>query len=481
MRLSCVLALVGGVASHLLYFNRFECHMYAFWYLNSFLLSCAGIVVALTKVYGLPVAAALGTTSALAGCYLVGVYGSLLFYRSFLNPLNRFPGPWQSRYASLYMTLQLGNSDAYYKLQALHQKYGRIVRIGSNELSIIDPNAMETANGLHSKVTKSPWYDGDAPLTSMHTSRSKALHDKRRKVWAPAFSDKALRDYEEKVNTFNDKLIQRFVEFQGGPVNVTKWFNLYSFDVMGHLAFGKDYSMLDSGEKHWALDLLSEGMQPMAYLIPIWLFRMLVAIPGLAAGFQKFVKFCADELSWRVEHAREADEKGGTDIMSSLLKAYKGVDRPQKDMMLQADARLIIVAGSDTTAAVFTYLFYHLAQDPLQVKKLREELQPLAVNDWSDKDIRQAPHLNGAINEAMRLHPPVPSGLSRMTPKDGMQVSDTHVPGNVTFIMPQYVMGRGVFQSLLSRSHDILTMCQTSPYTRTPVPSSLSDGTASRK
>ncbi len=43
---------------------------------------------------------------------------------------------------------------------------------------------------------------------------------------------------------------------------MTKWLNLYSFDVMGDLAFGKSYKMLDSGEKHWLLKLLGEGMDP---------------------------------------------------------------------------------------------------------------------------------------------------------------------------------------------------------------------------
>lgn len=436
-----------GVASHLAYFNRVECHMHGLLYLNTFLLACAGSLLGLTKAYGVPLANAAVKTSTLAGCYMIGLYGSLLFYRAFLNPLNCLPGPRAARISNLYMSFQLGNSDAFYKLQALHKTYGSIVRIGSNDLSIIDPDVMEIAYGLHSKVTKSAWYDGDVPLTSMHTSRSKALHDKRRKVWAPAFSDKALRDYETKVRTFNDKVVRRFAEFNGQPVNATKWFNLYSFDVMGRLAFGKDYGMLDTGEKHWALELLSEGMQPLAYLMPVWLFRMLTAIPGLAAGFQKFVKFCMDELSWRVEQSRNAKDKGSADIMSSLLAAYKGVEWPEKDPMLQADARLIIVAGSDTTAATFTYLFYHLAQDSSQVKQLRDELRLLTRGDWSDKGIRQAPHLNGAINEALRLHPPVPSGVSRLTPPEGMWVGDTYIPGGVTFIMPQYVMGRGEIAS----------------------------------
>ena len=63
--------------------------------------------------------------------------------------------------------------------------------------------------------------------------------------------------------------------------------------------------------------------------------------------------------------------------MSFILKAYEGIDKPENDSYLQADSRLIIVAGSDTTAAAFTFLFYYLAKDPRQVEKLREELKPL--------------------------------------------------------------------------------------------------------
>lgn len=405
-------------------------------------------------------------TSAIAGSFLFGLYGTLLTWRAFLNPLNKFPGPWAARLGNLYFSLNVTNSDAYYKLLALHKKYGRIVRIGSNDLSITDPNIMEEAYGRNSRVTKGWWYDNDYPLSSMHTTRDRALHDKRRKVWSPAFSEKALRDYETKFTGLSETFVQKLEEAKGKPVDVKTMFNLYSFDVMALLAFGKEYGMLQRGEKHWALEMLDEGMQPLAYFLPTWLFRLLTKIPGLSAGYQKFVKFCVDELSWRVKNASEADKKGGSDMMSWILRAYQDIDRPERDPMLQADARLIIVAGmyllskitlvygtwtdvthrilgSDTTAATFTFLFYYLASDPERVKKMREELQPLATGDWSDKEIKQADYLNGCIYEALRLHPPVPSGVQRLTPPEGMEVDGRHVPGNTVFYMPQYVMARG--------------------------------------
>lgn len=33
---------------------------------------------------------------------------------------------------------------------------------------------------------------------------------------------------------------------------------------MGDLAFGKSFDMLQSGEEHWAIKLLNEGMEPLA-------------------------------------------------------------------------------------------------------------------------------------------------------------------------------------------------------------------------
>lgn len=49
----------------------------------------------------------------------------------------------------------------------------------------------------------------------MHTSRNRPMHDKRRRIWSPAFSDKALRGYEKRVQKYNDLLIKQISAFSG--------------------------------------------------------------------------------------------------------------------------------------------------------------------------------------------------------------------------------------------------------------------------
>lgn len=93
----------------------------------------------------------------------------------------------------------------------------------------------------------------------------------------------------------------------------------------------------------------------------------------------------------------------------------------------------MIVAGSDTTSATITHLMYHLALEPALVTKLRGELSTAAPGD--------SKFLAALINETLRLHPPVPSGVLRQTPPEGLRFGSTFVPGGVTVSTPIWSLG----------------------------------------
>jgi cytochrome P450 len=96
---------------------------------------------------------------------------------------------------------------------------------------------------------------------------------------------------------------------------------------------------------------------------------------------------------------------------------------------LAEDSRLIIVAGSDTTAATLTCAFYHLAKNPAVYKKLQRCVD--TVFPGGDKEFNYTtaasslPFLEGVINETMRLTPAVPAGLMRTTPLEGIHFALT--------------------------------------------------------
>lgn len=237
----CGAAAAAGVASHILYFNRGEHHLHGVFYIQLFFASFIAAVVSLVNLQDYAVYPAIATTAAIAGSYLTGVYTSLLIYRLFLCPWTKFPGPWQASISGFWLFFHLKQTEAPYQHQALHKKYGKYVRIGPDTLSITDADVHDYAFGHNTKVRKSIWYDGNKPYDSLHMTRDKTLHDRRRRVWAPAFSDKALREYEPKVRAHNHELLEQIRKREGQAMDMSTWFNLYSFDVMGSLAFGKDY------------------------------------------------------------------------------------------------------------------------------------------------------------------------------------------------------------------------------------------------
>ncbi|KAK4618147.1 Cytochrome P450 monooxygenase lcsK [Fulvia fulva] len=134
----------------------------------------------------------------------------------------------------------------------------------------------------------------------------------------------------------------------------------------------------------------------------------------------------------------------GTTISSWLIKQYQHEAHPEQNPNFVRDAKLLIVAGSDTTAVTLTWLFYELANHPDQQAKIRKELLQLGLvpGRWSDKDIAHCEHLNAAINETLRLHSPGPSGIFRVAPKEGLQVGKTYLPGGTVFNIPTHTMNR---------------------------------------
>lgn len=208
--------------------------------------------------------ATLWTTSALAG-----LYTSLLAYRA--SPFHRlapFPGPFSARLSTFHMTWQsVRRGQLYQDVRALHARYGDYVRVGPSEISLADPAAFSAVHAATSQCERGPWYDILNPTVSLQMVRDRKEHARRRKAWDRGFGAKALRDYEARVARYTDQLLgyigSQVAKKEGdgdsgsgsgsgsGKVNASKWFNYYSFDIMGDLAFGKTFNMMRDGVDHY--------------------------------------------------------------------------------------------------------------------------------------------------------------------------------------------------------------------------------------
>jgi hypothetical protein len=317
--------LLAGAATHVCYFHRFEHHMFGTRYLQ-ILLIFATIHTAnniITKSTSLP--------TALLHCiifvlpYFIGLTLSLTTYRLLFSPLKAFPGPFGAKISNLWFSLHLGSRDAQQKLLALHETYGYFVRIGSSDLSIVHPKAVQAIYGPQSRCTKADWYDLTLPMVSMQTTRNRALHDQRRRIWSRAFGEQSLRGYERRIAVFQDQLVRKVVETGRNPINVTELLHLYGFDVMGDLAFGESFNMLKDSKSHWAVKMMNEAMVPMGFMLPTWMFRLLTAIPFAARGWWQFISYCHERLDTRINVcvAASNEKLADADFWSRISQSHR--------------------------------------------------------------------------------------------------------------------------------------------------------------
>lgn len=74
------------------------------------------------------------------------------------------------------------------------------------------------------------------------------------------------------------------------------------------------------------------------------------------------------------------------------------------------------------------------------MEKIFEEIH--GVDRENPALLAKLPHLNGTINEAMRLLPAVLTFSSRVTPAEGLMIDGTFIPGNTKICAPRYTIGR---------------------------------------
>jgi hypothetical protein len=130
-----------------------------------------------------------------------------------------------------------------------------------------------------------------------------------------------------------------------------------------------------------------------------------------------------------------------------------------KPNLLSWQALTRTVRNSDVRTACETYtefvhqhlaitvsnVCYLLCQYPEYQKKLFDELRALTTLNGivDDQHLVGKPYLTGIINEALRLHPPVPSGLQRLTPPEGAVIAGRYIPGDMNVTTPTYSLHRG--------------------------------------
>ena len=103
---------------------------------------------------------------------------------------------------------------------------------------------------------------------------------------------------------YTRQLSEQIKKSNGTALDMTTWFYLYAFDIIGELAFEKSYGMLKEGKSHSAANILREGMALLGRITPVpWLARIALSspVPGVVHRWKTMVQWSGKQLEERLE------------------------------------------------------------------------------------------------------------------------------------------------------------------------------------
>ncbi|EFQ25384.1 cytochrome P450 [Colletotrichum graminicola] len=409
---------------------------------------------------------------------------SYIIYNLFLHPLRRFPGPLAMRATRATYCYRLWRGKLSFDMLELHRRYGDVVRIAPDELAFANPSAWKdimghrTAGGVSGGKALPEFEKADSfyrPLTELPRdiiSAEGSEHAMLRKQLSPGFSERSLREQEPVIMKYVDLFIQKMREAAKGcqgrghgdgdetvagktgnqselkqehPVDLTLWYNYVTFDIIGDLAFSESFGCLEGERLHpWVKTLFlmvrtGVALQTAAHF-PMLRRLLTVALSTrvMRERMQNHMNMTMQKLVRRVELGER--EGPQNDLIEALLKKRKewGFSLRQVD----SNGSIIIIAGSETTATLLSGVTYLLLKNPEKMRKLVREVRAAfeREEEINLKSVNSLTYMLACIDEAMRIYPPVPTGLPRTVPEGGATILGQFIPEEMTVSIHQWAM-----------------------------------------
>ncbi|RMZ85803.1 hypothetical protein DV737_g386, partial [Chaetothyriales sp. CBS 132003] len=198
-------------------------------------------------------------------------------------------------------------------------------------------------------------------------------------------------------------------------------------DIMGHQKSGKElgkamwfYQPVEAMPKH----IVNEPREEHARI------RRQLAHGFSEKGMREQEPIIKHYLDLFIRQLRSLSERG---------------ENPGLDMgKLVANAEILIIGGSETTATLLSGATYYILRHPDVLNKLVEEVRTTfqSEDDINLVSVGQLTYMLAVLNEALRMYPPIANGLPRQVPQEGTRILDQFIPGNTYVAIHQWALYR---------------------------------------
>ncbi|KAK7935352.1 hypothetical protein PG985_000847 [Apiospora marii] len=397
----------------------------------------------------------------LAAFVIYTVY--LVIYRTYFSPLSKFPGPkiaaasfWYEFYYDYWC-----NGQYIFEIERMHKKYGPIIRVNPDELSIHDRDFYDTIYVTESKrqtnhfdaFCKGIDFDGSHLLTVDH-----ALHRKRRKPLEPFFSRLGISRLQPLLADCALHLESRLRGLEGTHtvVRLDHAFSAFSGDIIQRICLGDsefEGRFLDDPEfaPDWynVIHMIIRSI-PLFTGFP-WLVQLVAHIPedillwAFPRGhvFNVFKAKAKSHIHQALGSAQDVPEKDNTSLFRYVAHSNMP-DSEKSEERLAKEAQVLLGGGTASTARTIGFASYYILSRPDLKRRLQAELRdpmsgwPQHVPTWAD--LEKIPLLQAIIKESLRLSYGVMHRLPRISPDVPIQYKDFVIPPGVPVGMSAYLM-----------------------------------------
>jgi hypothetical protein len=268
-------------------------------------------------------------------------------YRRYASPLRKYPGPFLASFSRVWKAISTASGRTHLQHIDLHRKYGPVVRIAPNEVSLASPEAarllLSAGKGFH----KTDFYGVFPPPENpdIFTETREDVHAQKKRVANVPYSMAAMQQLSPFINDTIELFMRKIDEHRSAHVGTAggkgKVFDLgaylhyFAFDVLGEVAFSRSFGFLAEGRD--VDDAIKTIDQSQAYngivgQIPELDFLLRrnpvrQMIPGMSTKNALITRMALEEM----ENRRPFDKEnagllrtgdGRRDLMASLIQGH---------------------------------------------------------------------------------------------------------------------------------------------------------------
>ncbi|KAJ1934122.1 hypothetical protein FBU59_005800, partial [Linderina macrospora] len=311
-------------------------------------------------------------------CALGTLASYKLVYALYLSPLRTIPGPLLARLTSKRnQVLNTIGTINHYALSE-YEQYGDIFILEPNAVAICNPVDVRTVLGSHAFLKFHDFYHTVDLLGAPNTfsATDPAFVNMRKRQLGPFFTQSFLNQMEPKIldsgiRSLQSKWDEMLDKSETGSVEIaySNDFMLATFDIIGALAFGHDFSCLRDNDKE-IIDWINAAVMyngTMATVPMVNYFPFSLLLNPWKQKFAKLAAFCRKAADRRRDLLKR---QGGDDKKPvDLLQAYIDAEDPESkvrmnETQITAETIIATVAGTDTSATTLTWTVHLLMNHP---------------------------------------------------------------------------------------------------------------------